>query len=96
MIIEKLEKPDLYIVGRFLDIMYRNGSPMKKTNIQMSLRLTYPRFREYLQWMLEHQLVAETQDEEEKTERIMLTPKCIDSYRKLVEWLNETIPGVKL
>ncbi|HYB02861.1 MAG TPA: hypothetical protein VED17_00270 [Nitrososphaerales archaeon] len=36
------------------------SSPMKKTNIQMSLRLTYPRFREYLQWMLEHQLAAET------------------------------------
>jgi predicted transcriptional regulator len=90
-----LEKPDLYIVGRFLDILYRNGSPMKKTNIQMSLRLTYPRFKEYLVWMLEHQLVSEIQDEEDKSEKIALTPKGIDSYRRLVDWLSDTIGGVK-
>ena len=91
-----MEKPDLYIVGRFLDIIYKNGSGMKKTNIQMSLRLTYPRFREYLQWMLDHQLVAETRDEEEKSERIILTPKGIDSYRRLVDWINDTLGAVKL
>jgi predicted transcriptional regulator len=90
-----LEKPDLYIVGRFLDIMYKNGSPMKKTNIQMSLRLTYPRFKEYLQWMLEHQLAVEIQEEEETSERIMLTPKGIDSYHRLVDWISDTIGGVK-
>ena len=91
-----LEKPDLYVVGRFLDIIYKNGPAMKKTNIQLSLRLTYPRFKEYLQWMLEHQLVAETRDEDEKSERIMLTPKGIDSYHRLVDWINETLGGVKL
>ncbi|MDG6904237.1 MAG: hypothetical protein JRN20_00465 [Nitrososphaerota archaeon] len=68
---------------------------MKKTNIQMSLRLTYPRFKEYLQWMLEHELVQEIQDEEEKSERIILSPKGIDSYHRLVDWLNDTIGGVK-
>ncbi len=75
--------------------MYKNGSPMKKTNIQMSLRLTYPRFKEYLQWMLEHQLAVEIQEEEEKSERIMLTPKGIDSYYRLVDWISDTIGGVK-
>jgi predicted transcriptional regulator len=90
-----LEKPDLYIVGRFLDIIYKNGPAMKKTNIQMLLRLTYPRFMEYLEWMLEHQLVAETRDGDKKSDRIILTPKGIDSYRKLVDWVNETIGGVK-
>ena len=90
-----LEKPDLYVVARFLDIMYRNGVAMKKTNIQMSLRLNYPRFTEYLQWMLEHQLVAENVDEE-KVERIMLTPKGIDSYHKIIDWMKETLDIVKL
>ena len=83
-------------MGRFLDIIYKNGSGMKKTNIQMSLRLTYPRFKEYLQWMLEHQLVSEIRDEEEKSERIALTPKGIDSYRRLVDWINDTLGVVKL
>ncbi len=90
-----MERPDVYIVGRFLDILYENGSPMKKTNIQMSLRLTYPRFKEYLQWMLEHQLVSEIQDRDDQSERITLTPNGIDSYHRLVDWINDTIGGIK-
>jgi predicted transcriptional regulator len=91
-----LEKPDLYVVARFLGIMYRNGSGMKKTNIQMSLRLNYPRFIEYLQWMLAHELVAESFDEEEKADKIVLTPKGIDSYHRFVNWLDETLGDVKI
>jgi len=83
------------VVARFLDIMYRNGSAMKKTNIQMLLGVNYPRFIEYLDWLLKHDLVAEGVDEE-KTERIMLTPKGIDSYHRLVDWIKETLDGVKI
>jgi predicted transcriptional regulator len=90
-----LEKPDLYVVARFLDIMYRNDSAMKKTNIQMLLGVNYPRFIEYLEWLLKHELVKESIDEE-KTERIVLTPKGIDSYHRLVDWIKETLDGVKL
>jgi predicted transcriptional regulator len=90
-----LEKPDLYVVARFLDIMYRNGSAMKKTNIQMLLGVNYPRFIEYLDWLLKHDLVAESIDED-KSERIMLTPKGIDSYHRLVDWIKETLNGVKI
>ena len=90
-----LEKPDLYVVARFLDIMHKNGSGMKKTNIQMLLGLNYPRFMEYLEWLLRHDLVAETVDED-KAERIVLTPKGIDSYHRLVDWIKETLDGVKI
>jgi predicted transcriptional regulator len=94
-VIVGLEKPDLYVVARFLDIMYRNGSGMKKTNIQMLLGINYPRFMEYLEWLLKHELVAESIDEE-KAERIRLTPKGIDSYHRLVDWIKETLDGVKI
>ena len=90
-----MEKPDLYVVARFLDIMYRNGSSMKKTNIQMLLGVNYPRFMEYLEWSLKHGLVAASLDEE-RAERIMLTPKGVDSYHKLVDWIKETLDGVKI
>jgi len=83
------------VVARFLDIMYRNGSGMKKTNIQMLLGVNYPRFIEYLDWLLKHDLVEEKIDED-KTERIVLTPKGIDSYHRLVDWIKETLNGVKL
>jgi predicted transcriptional regulator len=91
-----LEKPDLYVLARFLDIMHRNGSAMKRTNIQMLLGLNYPRFTEYLDWMLKHQLLIEVSDEEEKAERITLTSKGIDSYNRLVDWIKETIDDVRL
>ncbi|MDG7034682.1 MAG: hypothetical protein JRN53_00315 [Nitrososphaerota archaeon] len=90
-----MERPDLYVLARFLDIIYRTGSPMKRTNIQMLLGVNYPRFIEYLDWMVDHGLVLEVLDEE-KTERITLTPKGIDAYHRLVDWIKETIEGVKL
>jgi len=90
-----LDKPDLYVVARFLDIMYRNGPALKKTNIQMLLGLNYGRFIEYLDWLLKRQLVAEKVDEEEG-ERIVLTPKGIDAYNTVVEWIKEMLDGVKI
>jgi predicted transcriptional regulator len=76
--------------------MYRNGSAMKKTNIQMLLGVNYPRFMEYLEWLLKHDLVSEGFDEEDKSEKIRLTPKGIDSYHRLVDWIKETLEGVKI
>ena len=83
------------MVARFLDIMYRNGHALKKTNIQMLLGLNYGRFVEYLEWLLKRQLVAEKVDEEEG-ERIVLTPKGIDAYNTVVEWIKEMLDGVKI
>ncbi len=90
-----MEKPDLYVVARFLDIMYRNGPALKKTNIQMLLGLNYGRFIEYLDWLSKRQLVAEKVDVEEG-ERIVLTPKGIDAYNTVVEWIKEMLDGVKI
>lgn len=92
-----MDKPDLYVVARFLDIMHRNGSPMKRTNIQMSLGVNYPRFTEYLDWLLAHGLVNEVFDEEERgAGRIALAPKGIEAHQRLVEWIKDTIEDVKL
>ena len=90
----QLEKPDLYVVARFLDVMFKNGSGMKKTNIQMLLGVNYPRFVQYLEWLLAHDLVSASIDDE-GVERIRLTPKGIDSYHRFVDWMNETFSGVK-
>ena len=68
---------------------------MKKTNIQMLLGVNYPRFMEYREWLLKHELVAVCLDEE-KAERMVLTPKGVDSYHRLVDWIKETMDGVKI
>jgi predicted transcriptional regulator len=84
-----LEKPDVYVVARFLEIMYHNGSSMKKTNIHTLLGIRYPRFTEYLEWLLKHEFVAEGLDEEE-AKTIVLTPHGLDTYNKLVILIKET------
>jgi predicted transcriptional regulator len=91
-----LEKPDLYVVARFLDVIYSKGPAMKKTNIQMLLGLNYPRFIEYLDWMIAHGLIADSLDDDGKTEKILLTPKGIESYHRLVDWIKDTLDGVKI
>ncbi len=90
-----MERPDLYVVARFLDILYRNGSAMKKTNIQMLLGVNYPRFTEYLDWMLKRGLVEETLDEQAGG-RIALTPKGIEGYHRFVDWVKDTLESAKI
>lgn len=91
-----MEKPDLYVVARFLDILYSSDAPMKRTNIQMRLGLNYPRFTEYLEWLLAHQLVAKAVDGDDEAEKFALTPKGADSYHRLVDWIKELMQGIKI
>jgi predicted transcriptional regulator len=90
-----LEKPDLYVVARFLDIMYRTGSPMKKTNIQMLLGVNYPRFTEYLEWLLNHKLVEQVKNDD-GAERIALSMQGVEAYHRLVDWIKEIMQGIQL
>ena len=93
---KQMEKPDLYVVARFLDILYSSDTPMKRTNIQMRLGLNYPRFTEYLDWLLDHQLVAKVADGDDDAEKFALTPKGAESYHKLVDWIREMMQGIKI
>jgi predicted transcriptional regulator len=90
-----LEKPDLYVVARFLDILYANGNPMRKTNLQMLVGLNYPRFMEYLEWLLQHGLVTIVKDEE-GFERVSLSLKGVESYHRLVEWIRDLMKNIRI
>jgi len=89
-----LEKPDLYVVARFVEALYRKG-PMKKTNLQMSTGLNYGAFSKYLQWFIEHGL-AEIVGSEDDGERVRLTSKGVECHRRLVSWIRETMENLKL
>lgn len=90
-----MEKPDLYVVARFLDILYKNGQPMKKTNIQMQVGLNYSRFTDYLDWFLARGLVVLKTDDG-GAEVYGLSPKGLDSYHRLVDWIREMMQGMKI
>jgi predicted transcriptional regulator len=90
-----LERPDLYVLARFLDKMYDNHLPLKKTNLQMRVGLNYPRFMEYLEWLISHGLIQRTMDDE-GTEVYSLSSQGVDAHRRLVAWIRETMKGMRI
>lgn len=98
-----LERPNLYVVARFLEVLYKSHAPMKKTNIQMLVRLNYPRFAEYLEWLLGHGLVVKYADEgvnnrdgPYSSERYALSPKGIEAYNRFVGWVREMMEDTQI
>jgi len=90
-----LERPDLYVLARFLDTLYQNGRGMKKTNLQNRVGLNYPRFMEYLEWMISHGLV-ERETDETGSELYSLSRQGIDAHRRLVAWIRENMKGMRI
>jgi predicted transcriptional regulator len=95
--IPQLDKPDLYVVARILERLWREESPMLKTRLQVSSNLNYDVFRKYLAWMVDHGLTS-FEDSADGHEKVRLSPKGEEAYRKLVQWINEVVrergPGI--
>jgi predicted transcriptional regulator len=89
-----MDKPDLYVLARFLGVLYSSGGPMKKTNIQTSIGLSYPRFIEYLEWMEAHGLASRVAASD-GSELVDLSPKGLDLYIRLFEWIRDAMQGPK-
>jgi len=90
-----LRKPDLYVVARFLDVLWWNRVGMKKTPLQMSVRLKYPTFLKYLEWLQKHGLVKVVTDSD-GNDKIILSAKGMEAHRRLVEWIKETMKDLKI
>ncbi len=88
-------KPDLYVVARFLDVLWWSNTGMKKTHMQMSVRLNYQTFLKYLEWLENRELVKIIASDE-KNETIILSEKGREAHKKLVEWIKETMKDLKI
>ena len=85
-----LERPDLYVVARFLERLTRDARPYGKTDLQMAVRLNYTVFKKYLDWMVAKDLLTLTVDGD-GAERVAITPRGARTYERLVEWIKETV-----
>lgn len=88
--IPQLDKPDLYVVARILERLWREETPMLKTRLQVSSNLNYDVFRKDLAWMVDHELTS-LEDSADGHEKVRLSPKGEEAYRKLVQWINEVV-----
>jgi predicted transcriptional regulator len=86
---EGLSRPDLYVVARFLEHLWRDERTRRKTDLQLAVRLNYNVYKKYLEWLLEKGLVKTERDGE--GERVSITPKGLETYHTLVAWIKDTI-----
>ena len=87
---QPLERPDLYVVARLLERLWKEQKPMLKTRLQVASNVNYDVFRRYVSWMDGRGLIA-IENSTDGHERFSLTPKGDEAYRKLVQWINEVI-----
>ncbi|HEX9907177.1 MAG TPA: winged helix-turn-helix domain-containing protein [Thermoplasmata archaeon] len=87
---QQMDRPDLYVVARILERLWRENGPMVKTRLQVAARVNYDVFSKYLTWLLEKGLVS-LENSPEGREMVAITDKGMESYKKLVQWINEVI-----
>ena len=84
------DRPDLYVVARLLERLWRENGPMLKTRLQVAANVNYDVFTRYLSWMVGKGLVS-MENSPDGHERVAMTTKGYEAYRKLVQWINEIV-----
>ena len=85
-----MERPDLYVVARFLERLSVASVPPRKTDLQLQVRVNYSIFQRYLAWLEAKQFVLIEADAE-GAERIQLTDKGRKAYATLVAWIRDAV-----
>jgi predicted transcriptional regulator len=86
------DRPNLYVVARLLERLWREDAPMVKTRLQVAANVNYDLFARYLEWMVGRGLVS-LENASDGHDRVTLTPKGHEAYRKLVQWIHEVVQG---
>ncbi len=84
------ERPDLFVVARILERLWRKDAPMLKTLLQVATNVNYDVLRRYLSWMSDRGLLT-IERSDDGHERVALTAEGSESYRRLVSWINDVV-----
>lgn len=85
-----LERPDIYVLSRLLDRLWREEGPMLRTWLQVGTNLSYDNLVRYLQWMQDRGLIV-VNDGDDGHQTVLLTSKGKDAYRTVVLWINDMV-----
>ena len=72
------------MVARFLERLWRDPRPHRKTDLQLAVRLNYNVYKKYLDWMEQKGLIV-------VGETVSITPKGLETYKTLVAWIKDTV-----
>ena len=84
-----MEKPDLYVVARFLDRLQQEPNPPLKTELQLKVRINYSIFQRYLAWLTQRGFVAIIQSG--NRECVQLTPAGREAHAQLAGWIRSAV-----
>lgn len=85
-----LERPDIYVLSRLLDRLWKENGPMLRTRLQVATNVSYDNLVRYLEWMQVRELIL-LNDADDGHQTVLLTPKGKDAYRTVVLWINEMV-----
>lgn len=85
-----MERPDLYVVARFLERLHEAHEPPRKTDLQLRVRVNYTIFQRYLVWMSAKDFVR-LEPDADGSERIHLTARGREAYATLVHWMRDVL-----
>lgn len=85
------DKPDLYVVARFLDRLAETGADHNKSSLQTATRVNYDIFRRYLALLEAKGWIRWEPREGRGQDRIRLTEAGHEAYRELIGWIREAL-----
>lgn len=84
-----MDRPDLYVLARVLERLWREGGPMLKTRLQVATNMNYDLLMRYLAWLRSRGFIEYRDDEGH--ELVVLTAEGREAYLKVVRLMNEVL-----
>lgn len=85
-----LERPDLRVVLRILEALWRRGEPTRRTRLQQASGTNYTQFVRYLDHLTERGLVT-VADGEHGESLVAITPRGVEALRYLAAGLERVL-----
>jgi predicted transcriptional regulator len=84
-----MERPDLYVIARLLERLWRENRAMLRTHLQVATNLNFDVMTKYLGWMGERGWVEF--QENDSHQQVIIATKGREVYAKLVQVMNEVL-----
>ena len=88
--VKSMERPDLYVVARFLEKLRIPNKVWKKPELQMAVGLNFNVYLKYLKWLKQKGLII-LQELDDGHQVIKITQKGIDAYNTLASWIKDVV-----
>jgi predicted transcriptional regulator len=84
-----MERPDIYVLSRLLERLWRENGPMMKTRLQVASNVNYDVLTKYLEWMSAKRFV--TYEAADGHDLVRLTPSGKNAYLKILQVVGEVL-----